>query len=691
MRRILNWIKSPKSDFILFVIFLILANVVGHRAFLRFDLTAPKSYSLSKASKNLVRTLEVPLSVRVFFDDKLPAPYSSVAQYVNDILVEYKNAGNKNLSVIKMDMSKPENATLAREMGLSQIQIQEVKNNEVGFKQGYMGIALTYGDSIEVLNPITSTDGLEYKITSKISKMISVSDTLAGLKPDDKITLTLYFSDAFAELGISGSNQIEDIARDAFESVNKRNMGRLEFLVEHPAGAAVDEVAQKYGLQRVNYRNQSGGMDTATLGLVLEQGDKFFALPFEIQNSFFGYVFVGLDELELSITEGLQSILSNITEIGYITGHNELDHTAENYSANFDRLISGLYELVDLDLTAEDIPAGMNSIIINGPQYDFADEELYKIDQFLMRGGNIMFFLDGMSEDGTAQYTGGQQYVPNDLNINRMLADYGVSVEHNIVMDKNGYEFQNSQIGRQILYWAPILHKNQLARKSIITNNLGYVVMFQNSALDVSAAQSDPDLRLTVLARSSDESWKMSSNIILNPVMISPPSDASQLKSENLIALVEGKFKSAFDAPVIPKQFDEDGNEIALPEGNLDATRHVGASIMPGKIFVAGSSYLTTRQVIDEGGSTPVSMLLMNVVDYMNGNEDLCTMRTKSLSVNTLTVKSSAAANFWKYFNEYGLAAMLVAAGFVVLRLRAKHRAAINRKYNPDDTRTITK
>ena len=691
MRRILNWIKSPKSDFILFVIFLILANVVGHRAFLRFDLTAPKSYSLSKASKNLVRTLEAPLSVRVFFDDKLPAPYSSVAQYVNDILVEYKNAGNKNLSVIKMDMSKPENATLAREMGLSQIQIQEVKNNEVGFKQGYMGIALTYGDSIEVLNPITSTDGLEYKITSKISKMISVSDTLAGLKPDDKITLTLYFSDAFAELGISGSNQIEDITRDAFESVNKRNMGRLEFLVEHPAGAAVDEVAQKYGLQRVNYRNQSGGMDTATLGLVLEQGDKFFALPFEIQNSFFGYVFVGLDELELSITEGLQSLLSNITEIGYITGHNELDHTAENYSANFDRLISGLYELVDLDLTAEDIPAGMNSIIINGPQYDFADEELYKIDQFLMRGGNIMFFLDGMSEDGTAQYTGGQQYVPNDLNINRMLADYGVSVEHNIVMDKNGYEFQNSQIGRQILYWAPILHKNQLARKSIITNNLGYVVMFQNSALDVSAAQSDPDLRLTVLARSSDESWKMSSNIILNPVMISPPSDASQLKSENLIALVEGKFKSAFDAPVIPKQFDEDGNEIALPEGNLDATRHVGASIMPGKIFVAGSSYLTTRQVIDEGGATPVSMLLMNVVDYMNGNEDLCTMRTKSLSVNTLTVKSSAAANFWKYFNEYGLAAMLVAAGFVVLRLRAKHRAAINRKYNPDDTRTITK
>ena len=211
MKKFVNWLKSSGSDFVLFVLFLILINIAGHSAFLRFDLTAPKSYSLSKASRSIVKNLEEPLSIRVFFDDKLPAPYSSVAQYVNDILVEYKGAGNKNLSVIQMDMSKPENSELARNMGLSQIQIQEVKNNEVGFKQGYMGIALTYGDNIEVLNPITSTDGLEYKITSKISKMISMSNTLSGLKGDEKIKLTLYYSDAFTKLGISGSDQVEAV------------------------------------------------------------------------------------------------------------------------------------------------------------------------------------------------------------------------------------------------------------------------------------------------------------------------------------------------------------------------------------------------------------------------------------------------------------------------------------------------
>ena len=130
MKKILQWLKGPKSDFILFVIFLVLLNFAGHRAFVRFDLTTPKSYSLSKASKTLVKNLDQPLSVRVFFSDNLPSTYTSVSQYVKDILVEYKGAANKNFSVSFMDMSKPENEKIAREYGLHQIQIQEVKTTK---------------------------------------------------------------------------------------------------------------------------------------------------------------------------------------------------------------------------------------------------------------------------------------------------------------------------------------------------------------------------------------------------------------------------------------------------------------------------------------------------------------------------------------------------------------------------------
>ena len=82
-------------------------------------------------------------------------------------------------------------------------QIQEVKNNEVGLKNVYMGIALTYGDSIEIINPVQTSDGFEFALTTKMSNMISMADTLAGLGKDDKISLTLYLSDGLKKLGIA--------------------------------------------------------------------------------------------------------------------------------------------------------------------------------------------------------------------------------------------------------------------------------------------------------------------------------------------------------------------------------------------------------------------------------------------------------------------------------------------------------
>ncbi len=685
MKKILAWLKGPKSDFILFVIFLVLLNLAGHKAFLRFDLTAPKSYSLSKASKTLVKNIDSPLSIRVFFSDNLPSTYSNVSQYVKDILVEYKGAANKNFSVSYMDMSKPENEELARDLGIQQVQIQEVKNNEVGLKQVYMGIAVAYGDNIEIINPVQTSDGFEFNLTTTMSKMISMADTLAGLGKDEKITLTLYLSDPLKWLGISGADEADGLVRKAYNSVNQQNAGRLEYKVVSPETADADALSQKYGIQTIAY-SDSGSQKKAALGLVLEHGEKSYALPLEVQRSFFGYAIAGLDDLETTINEGLQSLFSNTTTVGYITGHNEVDHTSADYAANFEKLISGNYELKDIDLNSDNIPAGMNSIIINGPKQDFTEEELYKIDQFLLRGGNVMLFLDGVVDDGKNQMYGLGHYVANDSNLDRLLSTYGVKRGKNMVMDKNCITDMNAQYGKLNYYWVPTLHKKQLAKKNVITNNLGYVYLLQSGSLDPSAAIENKNLKVTELAKSSTEAWIMDSDITLHPLYLEPPTDAASFGQYDLALLLEGKFDSAFDeAPAgVKEEKSDDANALVT-------SKHINKSVMPGKLFVASSSEVTTRQVIDENGSSPVAMFLMNVVDYMNGNEELCTMRTKSLSVNNLTIKTPAAANFWKFFNQYGLAVLVALAGLLIWRLRTARRRAINKKYNPDDTRTITK
>ncbi len=699
MKKFLNWLKSPKSDFALFIIVLILANLAAHNAFLRFDLTQPKSYSLSKASRQLVKTLEEPLSIRVFFDDNLPSPYSAVAQYVKDILVEYKGAANKNLTVTYMDMSKEQNDQMASDYGLHQIQIQEVKNNEVGFKQGYMGLVVSYGDRIEVLDAITSSDGFEYKLTSTISKMISTANTLAGLNENEKITLTLYMSNTLNNLGIDGTEFIKDYTEKAFKTVNKQNFDRLSYNVISPEESQIPELVEKYGIQSIQYNTRKGNTqkNTAVLGLVLEMNDNFRVLPLSIQRSLFGYGVAGLDELETSIADSLQSLVSKVTQIGYITGHNELDLANEKYSKNFDKLVSSAYELVELDLSEKDIPANMKTIIINGPQYDYTEEELYKIDQFILKGGNVMFFIDSMNQDGTANYYGSQPYVPNELNIDRLLNKYGLKRDYNYVMDEQCYSQNNTQYGKLNMYWVPVLQKKQLAKKHPITANLGYVIMLQNGSIDSSEAQQNKDVKVTVLARSSEKAWAETENIMLNPVMLQPPQDKSRMSSKDLAVLVEGKFQSAFDEPPVPTEDDEDDDEetekkpkpVATADDDIMTANHISSSIQPGKIFLIGTSFVTTYQILDESGSSPIAMFLMNVVDYMNGNEELCTMRTKGLTVNTLEIKSANFAKSVQYFNEFGIAVLVAVAGFITWRLRVKRRKQIRLRYNPDDSREI--
>ena len=689
MKKILQWLKSPKSDFILFVIILVLLNIAGHRAFLRLDLSGPKSYSLSKASETLVKNLENPLSVRVFFSNGLPSTYNDVYQYVKDILVEYKGAANKNFSVSYMDMSKPENETLAADLGIQQVQIQEIKNNELGLKQAYMGIAIAYGDSIEIMNPVQTSDGFELDFTTRISKMISMADALSGLAKNEKLTLTLYLTDDLKKLGISGTEEAEQLIRDAYNVVNRQNFDRIDFKVVSPATEEADALSAKYGIQNISYSDR-GVQKKAVLGLVLEYGEKFYALPLEIQRSFFGYAVGGLDDVETTLNEGLHSFFSNTKAIGYITGHGEVDHTSAEYAANFEKLISNYYEFKDIDLNSADIPAGMTSIIINGPKQDFTEEELYKIDQFLLRGGNVMLFIDGAVDDGKNQMYGLGHFVANNNNIDRLLAKYGIEHSKNMVMDKNCHRTQNAQYGELNFWWVPTLHKKQLAKKHVITNNLGYVYMLQCSTLNPEDAKENKNLKVTELAQSSEEAWTLEDDITLHPLYIEPPADSASLKQYDLALLLEGKFDSAFD------EAPEGINKSAAAEGQNDenalvTSNFIKTSVMPGKLFVAGSSEITTRQVIDDNGASPVSMFLMNVVDYMNGNEDLCTMRTKSLSVNNLTIKSKAGAKIWQYFNSFGIAFFVIITGLIVWRLRNARRRAINKKYNPDDTRTITK
>lgn len=689
MKKFINWLKSPSSDFALFIVFLLLLNIVSYNSFFRLDLTEPKSYSLSKPSKQVVKNLQEPLTIRVFFDKNLPTPYNSVAQYVEDLLAEYDGVANKNFSVINMDLSKEESLAMASDYGLSQIQIQEIKNNEVGFKQVYMGLVLSYGDSIETLDSITSTEGFEYKLTTKISKMISTADTLANLKQDEKINVTLYFSPVLKNMGISGCAELEEIVETTFKEVNKQNKDRLDYKVVNPSESETIEFVQKYGIQAIQYKSENQ-KKVAALGLVVEYNDDFRVIPVQIERSLFGYVVSGLETIGESINESLQSLMSNVQSIGYVTGHGELSLQDERQALNFNKMVSAHYQIEELNLVENDIPMNMSCIVINGPKADFAEEELYKIDQFIMRGGNVMFFVDSLVEQGGSPYQAAE-YVPNELNIDKLLNKYGVKRNYDYVMDTNCYTTSSPEYGKVNLYWAPIMQKDSLAKKSVITQNLGYLIFLQNGSLDISGAENNSNLKSTVLVKSSPESWAQSERIMLNPIFMTPP-EAGNFAPQNLAVMIEGKFDSAYTEKPEFETSDESAEATenqTKDENQLTTENHLASAKLPGKIFVTGSSYVTTYQILDGQDTSPISMFFLNVIDYLNGNEEVCTMRTKGLGINVLTIKSPALATIAKYFNQFGLVILVAVAGLIVVRSRAKRRKQIREKYNPNDSRQV--
>jgi hypothetical protein len=119
----------------------------------------------------------------------------------------------------------------------------------------------------------------------------------------------------------------------------------------------------------------------------------------------------------------------------------------------------------------------------------------------------------------------------------------------------------------------------------------------------------------------------------------------------------------------------------------VTASSHIARSTQPGKIFVAATSYITGPQILQEGSTEPVALLLANAVDYMNGRGELCAMRTKGQGLDALRVTRGPLVNAVKYFNIVGLALIVAVCGLLVLLSRRRHRNEIRMLYNPHDGR----
>ncbi len=181
----MKFAERAKNDITLFIILagiLALLNVISVRTFFRLDLTKTRAYSLSKVSKQYMRELQDPMTVKAFFTRQLPPPYNANARYLRDLLEDYRVYSRGKFNYQFLDPVQDQDlAGEARSLGVYEIQLTAVERDKFEQKKGYMGLAIIYGDRQEVIPLIQDTSGLEYQISSMIKKLVQSETKVVGI------------------------------------------------------------------------------------------------------------------------------------------------------------------------------------------------------------------------------------------------------------------------------------------------------------------------------------------------------------------------------------------------------------------------------------------------------------------------------------------------------------------------------
>jgi len=684
--------KLKHSDRIRFAVYLaliVLINLVSGTLFFRWDLTRNKAYTLSEMSVKSVSALKEPLTLRIFLSENLPQPYNNLNRELRDLMEEYslKSGRNFNYKIYEMDaegQNKDEKGnlltTLAGRYGIQPVQIKSFDNNEVSLVSVYMGLVILQNDLSKTISTLGFESNLEYQITTAIHDLAAKTNALLAM--EDDISVKLVFSNALRNLGQDYSNYPNDV-KSVLDKMNGQYFNRLKFEYIDPAGTA--EELQKYHL--TSYRIGRNGGEKVYASVVVEKGGTFSSIDL-IERTILGDRIRDAASLEEPVGSVADRLLGVQKTIGYLRDHGAPSLYGNPYVqqsvpglANFAQLISQGYDLNPVSL--DSLPEGLDTLIIAGVSEEFTDWELYRLDQFLMKGGSLALFLDTFQEiqpQGQSAYYGAQpEYKPVSTGLEKLLENYGVKIHQAYLMDKNGFvsRTQTRSGGYQEtkLPFAPMIDKENINHTLPFLRNINGLVMLNIAPLEVEPREG---VKADVLFSSSSKAWEMSENISLLPQTIAPPSE-DELKQYPLSVLLTGDFESWFKGKPVPeaprKETKEEGtltlgDSSAAPETVLHGDR--------GKILLLGSSLVLGDNVLDAEGTSSNSVFIRNAVDTLAGNEALAVMRSKGDVYNPVDSSlSGGMKTFIKGFAIVALPVLVIVAGLVMWFFRLKRKKMI--------------
>ncbi len=382
--------------------------------------------------------------------------------------------------------------------------------------------------------------------------------------------------------------------------------------------------------------------------------------------------------LEYQFTRAIQNLQAvRKPNIAILKGHGELP---DKYSDDLFNSMSESYNLGTLELNScVAIPPTMAALMIIKPTTAFSDADKFKIDQYVMHGGKVIWMLDMIAADIDSLRRQNSTIAPDyDLQLTDLLFSYGVRVNPCLIQDLQCAPLPlvtgklNNEPQTQLFpwYYFPVITSNI---QHPIVKNLDALLTLFCSQVDTVGASG---IKKTPLLQTSKYSKLVYPPIELNLKLmkLTPSPTYFNKPAQTVAVLLEGQFKSAYK------------NRLSTATSEMLDSLHIQfkEESVPGKMIVIGDGdigknplgkdmaypcgyYPFTKQTFSN------KTFLLNCVQYLVDSSGLIETRGKEFKLRLLDRPRIQEEGFrWQLFNMIAPVLLILFGGLIYNLIRNK-------------------
>lgn len=473
----------------------------------------------------------------------------------------------------------------------------------------------------------------------------------------------------------SGGNVQYEFVNPAAESGKKQN--------------ALYEELYKKGLRPVNVqeKNAEGGINQRTLfpGAIVSYNGYEIGINLLTSNSRVSpeeSITIGEQNLEYNLVSAIDMIMKKVLpKIAFIQGHDELDAM---HAQGALQVLSERFNIDSISIRGRmGALDGFSTAIIAKPLKKWSEADKLVLDQYIMHGGKVAWFIDAITVNDDSLTSGEVSFgLINEHNLDDQLFKYGVRINPTVLQDAQSVLIPvnmavpgaQPQFVPSPWYYYPLLNA---PNDNIITKNLNVVYSKYPSSIDTVGVGHN--IKKTVLLSTSQYAREVQAPVMVSLAQVTrkfKPGDFNRAWAP-VAMLLEGQFTSAFQNRMVPGVVS-DGKPlvnrskptkiVVVADGDIirNDVQRSASGVMP---YPLGFDKYMNQQFGNKD-------FLLNAISYLNDDTGLMQIRNRELVVRMLDKnKIYTQRTMWVFINTAIPLLLLIAFSIVFIWLRKRKYA----------------